>query len=89
MFSECLFQMLINLERKTMLQKSRDILSIVPMAITYGEEMTVSEVQHMWVGQICILIYLVWVVSGNSSLCGERELCNDVVDLGCSILCFR
>ena len=44
MFCKCLFQMLINLERKTMLKKSRDILSIVPMAITYGEEMTVPEV---------------------------------------------
>ena len=71
MFSESLFQMLINLERKTMLQKSRDILSVVPMAITYREEMTVSEVQHMWVGQICILIYLVWIVSSDSSFRGE------------------
>ena len=71
MLREPVLEELLNLERQTVLQKPRYLLSIVSMAITDREEMAVSEVQHVGVRQVCILIHLVWVVSCYSTLGGE------------------
>ena len=44
MLRKGLLQMLINLEWKTVLQKPRYVLAIVPVSIANREEVTVSEV---------------------------------------------
>ena len=68
-----------------MLHKPRNFLPIVSMTITDGEEMTMSQIQHVRIGQVCILVYFVGVVRCNSSLRRKGELSHHVVDsiFGC------
>ena len=47
MLSEALFQILFDLEGEAVLQQATDLLSVMPMTITDGEEMRVSEIQHV------------------------------------------
>ena len=76
---QTLLEVLLNLERQSVLEQTRNFLSIVTMAITDGEEVTVTQIEHVWIGQVCILIDLIRIVSRNTSLRCERELRHDVV----------
>ena len=76
---QTLLEVLLNLERQSVLEQTRNFLSIVSMAITDGEEVTVTQIEHVWIGQVCILIDLVRIVSRYASLRCERELRHDVV----------
>ena len=73
------FEVLFNLEGQPVLEQTRHFLSIVSMAITDREEVTVTQIEHVWIGQVCILIYLVRIVSRYASLRCERELRHDVM----------
>jgi hypothetical protein len=51
------------------------------MAITHGKEVAMFEAHDMRGSDVSILISLVWIVSGNASLCCERELGDNITDL--------
>lgn len=53
------------------------------VTVAYREEMAVSQVQNVGVGQIRILIYLVWVMRRNATFGCKRELGHDVVHPTC------
>ena len=63
-----------------MLKQSRDLLAVVPVAVTYGEEVAVAKVQHVRVSQVGVLVHFVGVVGCDASLSREGKLGNDVVD---------
>ena len=54
-----------------MFEKTRDFLSIVTMAITDREEVTVTKIEHVRVCEVGILVDFVWVVRSDASLGGE------------------
>ena len=62
-----------------MFEQSWDFLAVVPMAIADWEKVTVSQIKHVRVRQVRILIHLVWIVGSYTSLCGKRKLGNDIV----------
>ena len=72
--------MLLYLERQSMFEQPRYFLPMVSMSITYTEEVTVSETQHVRVCKISILVHLVRVVRSDSTLSCEGKFCNDVVN---------
>ena len=69
------------MERQSVLEQPRDVLAVVTVPVADGEEMTVSQVEHVGVREIGVLIHLVGVVGCDASLGGERELGNDIVDV--------
>ena len=48
------------------------------MTIAHREEMAMLQAHYMGVRYVSILVDLVWVVSRNTTLGSERELCDDV-----------
>ena len=50
------------------------------MAIAHGEEVAMAQVQHVWVGQIGILIDLVRVMCCDATLGREGELSDDIMN---------
>ena len=50
-------------------------MSIGPMPIAHREEMTMWKAQDMWIRQICVLVLLVGIICGNTSLRRKRKLC--------------
>ena len=50
MLCQCFFQVFLNLERKSVLEKTGNILSVVAMTVTDREEVAVTEVKHVRVG---------------------------------------
>ena len=81
MSAQILFHLALNMERKSMLQQTWNFTTILSMAITDGEEMTMFQTHDMWRGDISILICFVRVVSSDSTLCCERKLGHDVANL--------
>lgn len=77
---QALLQVLFNLEGQTVLKQSRDLLAVVPVAVTNGEEVAVAQVEHVRVGQVGVLVHFVRVVSCDASLRREGKLGDDVVD---------
>ena len=63
--------MLLNLERKSVLKQTGDILTIVTVTITDREEMTMSQIEHVRIRQVCILVHFIWVMSCDSSFSCE------------------
>ena len=74
--------MLLDLEWQSVLEQARHVLTVVTVPVADREEMTVSQVQHVWVREIRVLIHFVGVVRRDASLGGERELGHDIVDVG-------
>ena len=50
------------------------------MAIAHGEEVAVAQVQHVWVGQVGILIDLVRIMRCDATLGREGELSDDIMN---------
>ena len=59
------------------------------MSIAYRKEVTIFQAEHVWIGDIGVLINFIGVVRGNSSLRRERELGYTVVNKGCRMILFR
>ena len=55
-------------------------MTIVSVAVADGKEVAVTKVEHVWIGQICVLVNLVWVVSCDATLRCEGKLGNDIVN---------
>ena len=81
--------MFLDLERQSVLEEAGDVLAVVTVAVADGEEMTVSQVEHVGVREIRVLIHFVGVVGCDASLGGERELGNDIVNVGTGSRCLR
>ena len=61
-----------------MLQNSRYVMTIVTVAIAYGEEMAMTQLKHVWVSKVSVLILLVRVVSCNTTLGSKRKFGHNV-----------
>ena len=48
------------------------------MPIAHREEMAMLQAHYMGIRHVCVLVYLVGIVGRDTSLGGERELCDDV-----------
>lgn len=72
--------MLFNLEWQAVFKKTRHLLTVVSMAIAHGEKVAMAQVQHMWVGQVSVLIDLVWVMCCDTTLGRKRKLSDDIMD---------
>jgi len=73
--------MFLDLEWQSMLEKARNVLTVMTVPIADREEMTVPQVEHVRVRKISVLIDFVGIVSRDTSLGGERELGYDIVDV--------
>ena len=80
MILQALLQVLFNLEGQAMLKQSRDLLAVVPVTVTNGEEMAVAQVKHVRVSQVGVLVHFVGVMGCDASLCCKGKLGDDVVD---------
>ena len=47
MLGESFFQMFLDLERQSVLEQTRNVLSVVTVTIADREEVTMSEVEHV------------------------------------------
>ena len=59
---EAIFQVLFDLKWQPVLQQAGDLLAVMAMSVADGEKVTVTQVEHMRVGQVGILVLLVSVV---------------------------
>ena len=71
--------MVLDVHGQTVFKEGADLTPVRPVAIANGEEVAVLEAHNVRVSNVCILIDLVWVVSGYASFGGKREFC-DYVD---------
>ena len=77
---EAIFQVLFDLKWQPVLQQAGDLLAVMAMSVADGEKVTVTQVEHMRVGQVGILVDLIWIVSCDASLRCEGELGDNVVN---------
>ena len=66
-----------------MLQEPTDLVAVVTVAITNGEEVTVAQLEDVWVRQVSVLVLLVRVVHGYAALSGKAKLGHNVKDSAC------
>ena len=66
-----------------MLQEPTDLVAVVPVAITNGEEVTVAQLEYVRVRQVSVLVLLVRVVHGYAAFSGKAELGHNIVDSTC------
>ena len=62
-----------------MLEKPWNFLSIVTVAVTHWEKVTVTQVEHVRISQVGILVNFVRVVCRDTTLCRKRKLCDYIV----------
>ena len=77
---EAIFQVLFDLKWQPVLQQAGDLLAVMAMSVADGEKVTVTQVEHMRIGQVGILVDLIWIVSCDASLRCEGELGDNVVN---------
>ena len=80
MLCEGLLEEPLDLEGQTVLEKTGDLLTVVTMAVADGEEMAVTQIEHVWIGEVGILVDFVGVVGRDAALGSEREFGDHVVD---------
>lgn len=79
MFDKSFFEVFFDLERQSVLEKSRNFLSIVTVAVTHWEKVTVAQVEHVGISQVGILVHFVRVVRRDTALCGKGKLSDYIV----------
>ena len=68
MLGERLLEMFLNLEWQPMLQQAGDFLAVVSVAIAHGEKVAMTEIEHVWIRQVGILVHFVRIVLRDTSL---------------------
>jgi hypothetical protein len=61
-----------------MLQNSRNVMTIMTMAVAYGEEMAMTQLKHVRVSKVGVLVLLVRVVSRDTTLGSKRKFGHNV-----------
>ena len=79
MLGEPILQIFFDLEWKAVLEKTRDFLSVVSVAVTDREKVAVTQIKHMRIRQVSILVYFVGVVSCYSALGCKRKFSDHIM----------